>query len=181
MLYCRPIYTDYTEKASEAIKNFYKKYKKEKTMDKRDNITNIVIEGDGKKTVALVASDKNGRIIETVSAHCAPEDVYNFNIGAKLCMDRLYNGYDFTPKPKRKPFNGLLHVILDEDTMDIFRIVDGKIDSVKYVLRCPIQQKDTIYEDSSFEEMKQALLNCASFTWHDGKPPKAISRERGAY
>lgn len=163
-------------KAEVEIKNFYKKVK-EKTMDKRDNIAGIVITGDGKKTVTLTAYDKNGVIIETVSAQCAPEDEYNFDIGAKLCMDRLYKDYDFTPKPKRKPFNGLLHVIWDEDTMDIFRIVDGKIDSMKYVLRHTSQQKDVIYEDSSFEEMKQALLNCASFTWHDGKPPKAICRD----
>lgn len=146
-------------------------------MDKRDNITTISIEGDGKKTVTLVAYDKNGVVIETVSAQCAPEDEYNFNIGAKLCMDRLYKDYDFTPKPKRKLFNGLLHVIWDEDTMDIFRVVDGEIDSVKYVLRSYSQQKDVIYEDSSFEEMKQAILNCASFTWYGEKPPKAICRD----
>ena len=163
-------------KAAEVIKNFYKSAK-EKTMDKRDNITNIVIEGDGKKTVCLVASDKNGRIIETVHADCAPEDEYNFNIGAKLCMDRLYKDYDFTPKPKRKPFNGKIFVIWDEDVHDIFMVRDGKIESQVYVLRCPCQQKDTIYYDSSFEEMKQALLNCASFIWHDGKPPKAICRD----
>lgn len=164
------------EKAAEVLKNFYKTAK-EKTMDKRDNITNIVIEGDGKKTVCLVASDKNGRIIETVSAHCAPEDVYNFNIGAKLCMDRLYKDYDFTPKPKRKPYNGKIFVIWDEDVHDTFMVRDGKIESQVYVLRCSCQQKDTIYYDSSFEEMKQALLNCASFIWHDGKPPKAICRD----
>ena len=145
-------------------------------MDNRDNIVNIVIEGDGKKVVTLVASDNNGRIIETVFAHCAPEDVYNFNIGAKLCMDRLYNGYDFTPRPKRKPFNGNIFVIWNEDIYDNFAVRDGKIESMLYALRRPEQQKDTIYEDSSFEEMKQALLNCASFLCYDGKPPKAICR-----
>lgn len=160
----------------ELINNFYKTVK-EKTMDKRDNITNIVIEGDGKKTVVLVASDKNGKIIETVSAHCAPEDVYNFNIGAKLCMDRLYNGYDFTPRPKRKPFNGNIFVIWNEDVYDTFVVRNGKIESLLYALRHPAQQKDTIYEDSSFEEMKQALLNCASFVWYGGKLPKAICRK----
>ena len=163
----------------EVIKNFYKAVTEE-TMDKRDNITNIVIEGDGKKTVVLVASDKDGKIIETVSAHCAPEDVYNFNIGAKLCMDRLYKNYDFTPKPKRKPFNGKILVIWNEDVHDTFMVRDGKIESIVYVLRHPEQQKDTIYEDSSFEEMKQALLNCCtSFIriLHDGKPPKAICRD----
>lgn len=176
-----PTYGEIEKRVENILKNFYEYYyekEKMKHMDKRDNITNIVIEGDGKKTVCLAASDKKGRIIETVSANCAPEDVYNFNIGAKLCMDRLYKGYDFTPKPKRKPFNGLLTVIWDEDTMDTFRVVDGKIDSIRYLLRNPSQQKDVVYEDSSFEEMKQAILNCASFTWHDGKPPKAISRER---
>lgn len=171
--------TTYREKLVEdVLKNFYKDIAaKEKTMDKRDNIANISIEGDGKKTVALVASDKNGKIIETVHADCAPEDEYNFNIGAKLCMDRLYKGYDFTPKPKRKTYNGKIFVIWDEDVHDTFMVRDGKIESQVYVLRYPTQQKDTIYYDSSFEEMKQALLNCASFIWHDGKPPKAICRD----
>ena len=166
----------YFADSAEAIKNFYKSVK-EKTMDNRDNIVNIVIEGDGKKVVTLVASDKNGRIIETVFAHCAPEDVYNFNIGAKLCMDRLYNGYDFTPKPKRKPFNGKILVIWNEDVHDAFVVRDGKIESMVYALRCPEQQKDTIYEDSSFVEMKEALLNCASFVWYGGKSPEAICRD----
>jgi hypothetical protein len=161
----------------DVLKTFYESYKKEKTMDKRDNIANIVIEGDGKKTVCLAASDNHGRIIETVSAHRAPEDVYNFNIGAKLCIDRLYKDYDFTPKPKRKPYNGKIFVIWDEDVHDTFMVRDGKIESQVYVLRYRTQQEDTIYYDSSFEEMKQALLNCASFIWHDGKSPKAICRD----
>lgn len=161
------------EKIVEAFKNFYKK---EKTMDKRDNITNIVIEGDGEKTVTLMAYDKNDVIVETVSAQCAPEDVYNFNIGAKLCMDRLYKDYDFTPKPKRKPFNGKIFVIWNEEVYDTFTVREGKIESMIYALRLPCQQKDTIYEDSSFEEMKQALLNCASFVWHSSRKPKAICR-----
>ena len=98
------------EKIVKVLEEFENFYKKEKTMDKRDNITNIVIEGDGKKTVSLVASDNHGRVIETVSANCAPEDVYNFNIGAKLALDRLYEGYDMTPKPNRKPYNGKIFI-----------------------------------------------------------------------
>ena len=112
--------------------------KKEKTMDKRDNITNIVIEGDGKKTVALVASDKDGRIVETVSANCAPEDEYNFNIGAKLVMDRLYNGYDFTPRSKILYSGKILIIDPDHEDNEVtygcsdWEVKDGLITSLCY-------------------------------------------------
>lgn len=49
-------------------------------------------------------------IIKTCKATCGPNDIFDFNIGAKLAFDRLYEGYDMTPKPKRKPYNGKIFV-----------------------------------------------------------------------
>ena len=153
------------------------------------NIDKIVIKRDGNNVVAraytkvIIASWYDGDVdydslVGEASATCGPNDIFDFNSGAKLALDRLYEGYDMTPKPKRKPYNGLIRVIWDEDSFDTLKVTNGKLESQVFVLRCPCQQKDTIYEDSSFEEMKQALLNCASFAWNNGKPPKAICRDR---
>lgn len=157
------------------------RFKKEKKMNKNEelkNVDTIIITRDG-NTVSAVAYDGNicKGMCHRATATCGPNDIFDFNIGAKLALDRLYEGYDMTPKPKRKPYNGLIRVIWDEDSFDTLKVKNGKLESQAFVLRCPCQQKDTIYEDSSFEEMKQALLNCASFTWNNGKPPKAICRD----
>lgn len=166
--------------------------KKEEDMNKNKllkDVDRIIIDKsyDG-KTVTAVAQKRTTEKgspffpcmidVAKASATCGPNDIFDFNIGAKLALDRLYEGYDMTPKPKRKPYNGLIRIVWNEDTMDTLEVVNGKLESIVYVLRSPSQQKDTIYDDSSFEEMKQALLNCASFKWHDGKPPKAICRDR---
>lgn len=138
------------------------------------NVHNVFLEGSN----LFTDNDGSGsKVVARASAKCNPNDIFDFNIGAKLALDRLYEGYDMTPKPKRKPFNGLIRIIWDEDSFDSLEVINGKLKSQVFVLRCPCQQKDTIYEDSSFEEMKQALLNCASFTWNNGKPPKAICRD----
>ena len=170
-------------------------FPKEKMMNKNEKLKDVNCicvfkDGDEVKAVAMrdvhnVLLDgsnlftdygSGSKVVARTSAKCNPDDIFDFNIGAKLALDRLYEGYDFTPKPKRKPFNGKIFVIWNEEVYDTFTVREGKIESMIYVLRFPCQQKDTIYEDSSFEEMKQALLNCANFVWHGGKPPKAICR-----
>lgn len=158
---------------------------KENKMNKNEelkNVDTIIITHDG-NTVSLNAYDKSSGLGNPVVCHktiaeCSPDDIFDFNIGAKLAFDRLYEGYDMTPKPKRKPYDGIIRVVWNEDRFDSFEVVDGKLYSRVYILRMPCQQKDTIYEDSSFEEMKQALLNCGTFLiWNDGKPPMAICRD----
>lgn len=174
---------DYIEQTDAGLKIHCHKIEKEKKMNKNEelkNVDTIIITRDG-NTVSLNAYDKSSGLGHPVVCHktiaeCSPDDIFDFNIGAKLAFDRLYEGYDMTPKPKRKPFNGKIFVVWNEEVYDTFTVRDGKIESMLYVLRCPCQQKDTIYEDSSFEEMKQALLNCASFVWHSGGKPKAICR-----
>ena len=139
------------------------------------DVNNVLLEGPNLFTGYHGSKSK---VVASASAKCSSDDIFDFNIGAKLAMDRLYEGYDMTPKPKRKPYNGFIRVVWNEDHFDTFDVVEGKLYSHVYVLRHLFQQKDTIYEDSSFEEMKQALLNCASFfIWNDGKPPMAICRD----
>lgn len=179
---------DCVEQTDMGLKIHCYKIEKEKKMNKNEelkNVDTIVITRKG-NTVSLVAYDECSGVglpvvCHKTAAECSPDDIFDFNIGAKLAFDRLYEGYDMTPKPKRKPLNGKIIVVWNEEVYDIFTVRDGKIDSRVYVLRHPEQQKDTIYEDSSFEEMKQALLNCASFIWHDGKSPKAICRDYATY
>ena len=81
------------------------------------NVTSISIErsdDDGTVTATAYGRDpycKNHvTVIKRASAKCGPNDIYDFNIGAKLAIDRLYEGYDMTPKPKRKPYNGKIFV-----------------------------------------------------------------------
>lgn len=146
------------------------------------NVDTIIITRRG-NTVSVEAYEVDSGVGYPVVRHktiaeCSPDDIFDFNIGAKIAFDRLYEGYDMTPKPKRKPYNGLIRVVWNEDRFDTFEVVDGKLYSQVFVLRLPCQQKYTIYEDSSFEDMKQALLNSVSFIiWNDGKPPMAICRD----
>ena len=114
--------------------------KKEKNM-KYDlkNVTSISIErsdDDGTVTATAYGRDPycKGRVavIKRASAKCGPNDIYDFNIGAKLALDRLYEGYDMTPKPKRKPYNGKIFVeeypgaILRDHR--IYQVNNGRID-----------------------------------------------------
>ena len=107
------------------------------------NVTSISIErSDDDGTVTATAYGRDPYypayviVIKRASAKCGPNDIYDFNIGAKLAMDRLYEGYDMTPKPKRKPYNGLIYIHeypgrgLAEGAL--YRVKDGKIQNCWY-------------------------------------------------
>ena len=94
----------------------------------------IETQDDGKTVKATVYGRNilnNPYIVATSKATCGPNNIFDFNIGAKLAMDRLYEGYDMTPKPKRKPYNGLIYIHKYPGTgledRAIYRVVDGKI------------------------------------------------------
>lgn len=55
----------------------------------------ITITQDGKTTVATLY--KNNRPVESAEANCCPEDTFDFNVGAKLALERLV---EKTTKPK---------------------------------------------------------------------------------
>lgn len=88
---------------------------------------------EDKNTVYCRAYDKDG-LMAMSKAICAPDDIFDFNIGAKLAVDRMYASYDMTPKPKRKLYNGYIIFIdsfHDDNSMlngnCIYKVVDGLI------------------------------------------------------
>ena len=103
--------------------------------DKIDEI-NIFRPTTNPNTVICRAFNTEGKPIYETSAKCGPNDVFDFNIGAKLALDRLYEGYDMTPKPKRKPYNGLIYIHRYPGTgladSAVYRVVDGKIKGCWY-------------------------------------------------
>lgn len=67
--------------------------------DKIDEI-NIFRPTTNPNTVICRAFNTEGKPIYETKAKCDPNDVFDFNIGAKLALDRLYEDYDFTPRSK---------------------------------------------------------------------------------
>lgn len=144
----------YREKRMEdVLKNFYKSAK-EKTMDKNEKLKDVNCicvfkNGDEVKAVAMrdvhnvflegsnLFTDYHGsrsKVVASASAKCNPDDIFDFNIGAKLALDRLYEGYDMTPKPKRKLYNGYVIFINTSHECNEFcygcvtyKVVDGLI------------------------------------------------------
>ena len=53
----------------------------------------IVITTDGETTTAKLYDDKTP--IQAATAKCSPEDKFDFNIGAKLAMDRLMKAIEY--------------------------------------------------------------------------------------
>ena len=107
------------------------------------NVTSISIErsdDDGTVTATAYGRDpyypSHVTIIKRASAKCGPNDIFDFNIGAKLAMDRLYEGYDMTPKPKRKPYNGkiFIHQYPGTGLLNncLYRVKDGIIQDCWY-------------------------------------------------
>ena len=85
--------------------NNFDSRKKEKPMKTKKDIDRIVITKNDLNEVLLRAYSGD-EIVEKTIAKCNPNDIFDFNIGAKLAVDRLYDGYNMTPMPKRKLYNG---------------------------------------------------------------------------
>ena len=122
------------------------------------NVDTIIITRDG-DTVYAHAYDKclggNIRVTHKATAKCGPNDIFDFNIGAKLAFDRLYEGYDMTPKPKRKLYNGLIYIekypgaaLKDKS---IYRVKDGVIHNCRFGVR------PFVYEGMSDEELSREI------------------------
>jgi hypothetical protein len=48
----------------------------------------VIITTDGTETLARLY--ENGKVVKSATAKCAPEDEFDFNIGARLAFDRLH-------------------------------------------------------------------------------------------
>ena len=142
----------------------------EKSMNKKTvkDIDRIVITKNDLNEVLLRAYSGD-EIVEKTIAKCNPNDIFDFNIGAKLAVDRLYDGYDMTPKPKRKLYNGKIFVRTigrqlgyywfmapekykyENQVNSIHTVVDGKI--------CGLETRveDLIYDDMRDDELGDIL------------------------
>lgn len=180
---------NYIEQSYEGLKIHCHKVEKEKKMNKNEelkNVDTIIITRDG-NTVSLNAYDKSSglgypAVCHKTIAECSPDDIFDFNIGAKLAFDRLYEGYDMTPKPKRKPYNGLIYIekypgaaLKDKS---IYRVKDGIIQ------RCKFGAKPFIYTGMSDEELSKEIddvvygRNNFSFyltTGEENNPPLTVA------
>lgn len=147
----------------------------EKSMNKKTikDVDRIVITKNDLNEVLLRAYSGD-EIVEKTIAKCSPDDIFDFNIGAKLAVDRLYDGYDMTPKSKRKPYNGKIFIRADKRIFTfysnfwktgseyvrenkIWEVKDGKI--VNMIGRA----LDTIYDDMTDEELSKLLTRSNSF------------------
>ena len=137
--------------------------KEEKMKYDLKNVTSISVErsdDDGTVTATAYGRDPycpgHVAVIKRASAKCGPNDIYDFNIGAKLAMDRLYEGYDMTPKPKRKPYNGLIYIhhypgnCLKDNS--IYRVKNGRI------INCPFGGNDPyIFNDMGEKDLSEVI------------------------
>ena len=147
---------------------------KEKPMKTKKDIDRIVITKNDLNEVLLRAYSGD-EIVEKTIAKCSPDDIFDFNIGAKLAVDRLYDGYDMTPKPKRKLYNGKIFVRADMRSASIdwagfqvgyrytkenriWEVKDGKIIGLGGICR----PMDLIYEDMTDEELTKLLTKSNS-------------------
>lgn len=123
------------------------------------DIEKIVITKDGDNTVLCCGYGKNNLVVKSRS-YCSPDDTFDFNIGAKLAFDRLYEGYDMTPKPKRKPYNGLIYIhhypgnyyLADSS---VYRVVDGKIKGCLY--HASPESDPYIFSDMTDEQLSRKI------------------------
>lgn len=137
-------------------------------MNKNEELKNvelIIITRNG-NTVSVNAYDKFGSHPTTCHraiAECGPDDIFDFNIGAKLALDRLYEGYDMTPKSKREAYNGKIFVAKYPSggrfhSRTIRQVVNGRVTNVHH----PIDTNDNfggpyIFKDMTTDQLSKAI------------------------
>jgi hypothetical protein len=120
------------------------KVEKEKKMNKNEelkNVDTIIITRKG-NTVSVDAYDEYSNGCRTTChraiAECSPDDIFDFNIGAKLAFDRLYEGYDMTPRSKKLYSGKILFINPDHESNEFaygcsdWEVKDGLITSLGY-------------------------------------------------
>ncbi len=130
---------------------------------KHSDICSIKIEKTDDKTVSCIAFDKNNKPIFISKSKCGPDDIFDFNIGAKLALDRLYKGYDMTPKPKREAYNGKIFVAKYPGggrfhSRTIRQVVNGRVTNISH----PIETNDDfggpyIFKDMTTDQLSKAI------------------------
>lgn len=128
----------------------------------------ITREGDTVKAVAVkglesVALGDKIEKLASATAKCSPDDAFDFNIGVKLAFDRLYEGYDMTPKPKREAYNGKIFVAKYPGggrfhSRTIRQVVNGRVTNIIH----PIDTNDNfggpyIFKDMTTDQLSKAI------------------------
>lgn len=162
---------DYIEQTDEGLK-IHCKVEKEKKMNKNEelkNVDTIIITRRG-NTVSVEAYEVDSGVGYPVVRHktiaeCSPDDIFDFNIGAKIAFDRLYEGYDMTPKPKRKKYTGLIYGVFNipsivsfpnKTSSCVYKVKNGRIvDTV--MLPCHNEDDFLIYDDMTEKALCETL------------------------
>ena len=101
----------------------------------------IVITSDGEKTLARLYD--GNKVIKTATAKCAPDDEFDFETGATIAFDRLFEKHE---KEEPKHFNGNVVCVNGQSTGftvgKIYEFVDGQCFDDQETLR-PIHFKCT--------------------------------------
>lgn len=81
------------ERATEYINEISKlinEINEEAEEKERKTNKSIIINTDGYKVVTATLYDENGEQLRKETAKCSPEDVFDFEVGAKLAVERLF-------------------------------------------------------------------------------------------
>ena len=84
----------------------------------------IVITSDGEKTLARLYDGK--KVVKTATAKCSPDDNFDFEAGATIAFDRLFEKHE---KEEQKHFNGkavCVNECLGFTVGKIYEFVDGQ-------------------------------------------------------
>lgn len=108
----------------------------------------IVITSDGEKTLARLYDGK--KVVKTATAKCSPDDKFDFETGATIAFDRLFEKYEKKEEPKY--FSGKA-VCVDEHlgftVGKIYEFVNGQCFDDQKMLR-PSCRKCVAFFDGAF-------------------------------
>ena len=132
--------------------------------DKIDEI-NIFRPTTNHNMVICRAFNTEGKPIYETSAKCGPNDVFDFNIGAKLAFDRLYEDYNMTPKPKRKKYTGLIYIVFNtpsttsfpnKTSSHVYKVKNGRLVDTG-LIPCHNEDDFLIYDDMTEKALCETL------------------------
>ena len=110
----------------------------------------IVITSDGEKTLARLYEGK--KVIKTATAKCSPDDKFDFETGATIAFDRLFDKYE---KEESKYLNGKVVCVSEQyagfTVGKIYEFVDGQcLDDQKTLRPTHFKCKDLSFYGSTF-------------------------------
>ena len=110
----------------------------------------IVITTDGTETLARLYD--GNKVIKTATAKCSPDDTFNFETGATIAFDRLFEKHE---KEEPKHFNGRVVCVSEQYAGftygKIYEFVDGRcLDDQKVLRPTHFKCKDLSFYGSTF-------------------------------